>query len=73
MTDHDNKALGAEINNRFGGHTSAKSMYDTFCEFYDGHGDLVKDKGSQSQTEFNVFVGLLNKSLSNLTISNYHK
>lgn len=63
MIDRDHKVLGAlilclsnEINNWFGEHTSAKSFYDALCEFYDGNDDLVKDKGSQAQKEFNEFV-----------------
>ncbi|KAK1421754.1 hypothetical protein QVD17_24353 [Tagetes erecta] len=54
LFDRDKKALGAlilclhqDIYNRFVEHTSAKSLYDALCEFYDGNEDLKLDRKVQ--------------------------
>ena len=56
LLDRDKKALGAltlclhqDIYNRFAEHTTAKSLYDALCEFYDGNEDLKLDRKAQAE------------------------
>ncbi|KAK1421701.1 hypothetical protein QVD17_24250 [Tagetes erecta] len=72
--DRDKKALGAlilclhqDIYNRFAEHTTAKSLYDALCEFYDGNEDLKLDRKAQAEKEFNSFVGYKQESLTDIT------
>ncbi|KAK1415025.1 hypothetical protein QVD17_30794 [Tagetes erecta] len=74
LLDRDKKALGAlilclhqDIFNRFAEHTTAKSLYDALCEFYDGNEDLKLDRKAQAEKEFNSFVGYSQENLTDIT------
>ncbi|KAK1427753.1 hypothetical protein QVD17_16447 [Tagetes erecta] len=74
LLDRDKKALGAlilylhqDIFNRFAEHTTAKSLYDALCEFYDGNEDLKLDRKAQAEKEFNSFVGYSQENLTEIT------
>ncbi|KAK1421891.1 hypothetical protein QVD17_24607 [Tagetes erecta] len=74
LLDRDKKALGAltlclhqDIYNRFAEHTTAKSLYDALCEFYDGNEDLKLDRKAQAEKEFNSFVGYSQENLTDIT------
>ncbi|KAK1414657.1 hypothetical protein QVD17_30406 [Tagetes erecta] len=55
------------IYNMFAEHTTAKSLYDALCEFYDGNEDLKLDRKAQAEKEFNSFVGYKQESLTDIT------
>jgi len=59
--------LHHDIYNRFAEHTTAKSLYDALCEFYDGKEDLKLDRKAQAEKEFNSFVGFKHENLTDIT------